>query len=160
MSRNRASPLGRSRGPASARWTSGHVADRLHSMAIHLLRRVRREDDRSGLSSPRLSALSVIVFAGPVTLSRLAAAEQVRPPTMNRVVDALEAAKLVRRNRDPNDGRSSFIEATARGQALLQEGRRRRVEVVTRLIDRLDSVQRRTLQRAVRLIETALATTD
>ena len=57
------------------------IADRLHSAAIHLLRRLRREDATTGLSAPRLSALSVIVFGGPLTLGELANAEQVRPPT-------------------------------------------------------------------------------
>ena len=56
------------------------VADRLHSVAIHLLRRLRREDTASGLSTAQLSALSVLVFVGPQTLSALAATEQVRPP--------------------------------------------------------------------------------
>ena len=41
------------------------IAGRLHSSAIRLLRTLRREDDGSGLSAPRLSALSVIVFGGP-----------------------------------------------------------------------------------------------
>ena len=59
------------------------LADRLHSAAIHLLRRLRREDDASGLGAPQLSALSVIVFAGPITLGALARAEQVRPPTIS-----------------------------------------------------------------------------
>jgi DNA-binding MarR family transcriptional regulator len=119
---------------------------------------VRREDDRSGLSSPRLSALSVIVFAGPVTLGQLAAAEQVRPPTMNRIVDALEAAKLVRRKQDPHDGRVWFIAATPRGEALLHEGRRRRVAVIARLVDGLGPPERRSLKGAVLLLETMLET--
>src|SRR5229473_2111765 len=72
-----------------------HTADRLHSAAIHLLRRLRRQDDASGLTAPRLSALSVIVFSGPLTLGALATAEQVRPPTMTRLVAALEEAGLV-----------------------------------------------------------------
>ena len=65
------------------------VAARLHSASIRLLRTLRREDDGSGLSAPRLSALSVIVFAGPLSLAELAAAEQVTPPTMSRIVEAL-----------------------------------------------------------------------
>jgi len=65
------------------------VADQLHSASIHLLRKLRREDAASGLNAARLSALSVIVFAGPITPGDLAAAEQVRPPTMTRIVDAL-----------------------------------------------------------------------
>src|SRR5215208_7560323 len=76
------------------------LADRLHSAAIHLLRRLRREDDASGLAAPKLSALSVVVHAGPLTLGALAAAEQVRPPTMTRIVAALEAEGLVTREAD------------------------------------------------------------
>jgi len=53
--------------------TALELADRLHSAAIHLLRRLRRQDDASGLPAPQLSALSVIVFGGPITLGDLAA---------------------------------------------------------------------------------------
>src|SRR5688572_17075132 len=90
---------------AAAADDAERTADRLHSAAIHLLRRLRREDAKTGLSAPRLSALSVVVFAGPLTLGELAAAEQVRPPTMTRLVSALEAEGLVTRETDPDDGR-------------------------------------------------------
>src|SRR5437016_4333464 len=103
------------------------LADRLHSAAIHLLRRLRREDDASGLPAPQLSALSVIVFGGPVTLGALAAAEQVRPPTITRLVATLESAGLVQRELDASDRRIVRVKATARGERLLHEGRRRRV---------------------------------
>src|SRR6188508_2981688 len=90
------------------------LADRWHSLAIHLLRRLRREDVKAGLTGPRLSALSVIVFGGPITLGDLAAAEQVRPPTMTRLVRALEHEQLVRREKDPSDGRVVRLLATAK----------------------------------------------
>src|SRR5260370_3291908 len=66
------------------------VADQLHSAAIHLLRRVRLEDDGMGLTAPLASALSAIVFGGPLPIGALARAEQVRPPTISRVVAQLE----------------------------------------------------------------------
>src|SRR5580698_5107405 len=100
------------------------LADQLHSAAIHLLRKLRREDESSGLNAPRLSALSVIVFAGPLSLGDLAGAEQVRPPTMTRLVNALEAQGLVTRHRDETDGRSIRLAATLKGKALLMEGRK------------------------------------
>ena len=66
------------------------IADRLHSAAIHLLRRVRKQDAATGEGPARLSALSVLVFGGgPMTLGQLAQAEQVRPPTMSRIVSGL-----------------------------------------------------------------------
>ena len=71
------------------------VADRLHSTAIHLLRRVRKQDVASGEGPARLSALSVLVFGGAKTLGELAAAEQVKPPTMSRIIAGLARSKLV-----------------------------------------------------------------
>src|SRR5687767_5663203 len=106
------------------------VADRLHSAAIHLLRRVRREDTAIGLPAPQLSALAVIVFRGPLTLGALAEAEQVRPPTMTRIVAALEADGLVKREIDASDRRSARVRATARGEKVLKEGRLRRVRAL------------------------------
>ena len=138
------------RGPAE------RVADRLHSAAIHLLRRLRREDARSGLSAPRLSALSVLVFAGPRTLGELAAAEQVRPPTMTRLVAALEAAGLVAREGDPADGRVTRLRATARGRALLARGRARRVEALARELGTLEPDDLRTLDAALEIVEGVL----
>ncbi len=129
------------------------LADRLHSAAIHLLRRLRPADEASGLSAPRLSALSVIVFAGPITISDLAAAEQVSPPTISRLVKELEQAGLVSRDRDPDDGRVQRIKATAQGRRTLEEGRRRRVAKLADDLSRLPDAERRLLARAADSLE-------
>lgn len=129
------------------------VADRLHSAAIHLLRRLRQEDAGSGLSAPRLSALSVIVFAGPLTLGELAEAEQVRPPTISRLVKQLESDGLVERLPDPRDGRVQRVRATGRGRALLQEGRTRRIATLTGDLAALPPGELVTLARAADLLE-------
>src|SRR2546426_2476921 len=105
------------------------TADRLHSAAIHLLRRLRVRDRESGAGPAQLSALSVLVFGGPRSLGELADAEQVRPPTMSRIVAGLERAGLVKR-RKTEDGRRGRLEASARGTKILQEGRLRRVEAL------------------------------
>lgn len=128
------------------------LADRLHSAAIRLLRRLRRQDEASGLSAPRLSALSVLVFAGPRSLGELAAAEQVRPPTMTRLVAALEAEGLVARAADPADARRVLLAATARGRRLLQAGRARRVEALARGLAVLPAAERALLARAAELL--------
>lgn len=114
------------------------LADALHSAAIHLLRTLRKEDDASGLSAPRLSALSVVVFGGPLTLGQLAAAEQVRPPTMTKIVTGLEKAGLVKRAGDLRDRRLTKIEATTKGQRVLAAGRARRVLLLTDAVKGLD----------------------
>jgi DNA-binding MarR family transcriptional regulator len=129
------------------------AAARLHSSAIRLLRTLRREDDGSGLSAPRLSALSVVVFAGPMSLAALAAAEQVKPPTMSRIVDALVERGLITRIAKPGDRRSVEIEATSEGIQLLDAGRERRVgALVTRLRKLADSEQR-ALARGIEILE-------
>ncbi len=129
------------------------VADRLHSAAIHLLRRLRVEDEQSGLSSPQLSALSVIVFGGPITMGDLAIAEQVRPPTISRLVQYLESEALVKRKRDTDDARVQRVIATAKGKRLLQQGRERRVARLAEQISRLPAAQRRSLVRTVSILE-------
>lgn len=132
------------------------VADRLHSAAIHLLRRVRVEDAATGLTAPRLSALSVIVFGGPLTLGDLAAAEQVRPPTVSRLVRDLESEGLVRVRPGKEDARTRLVEATEKGRKLLHEGRSRRVSRLSRELDALPERDRRTLARAVTILEELL----
>jgi DNA-binding MarR family transcriptional regulator len=129
------------------------VAGRLHSASIRLLRTLRREDDGSGLSAPRLSALSVLVFAGPQSLAALAAAEQVRPPTMSRIVDALVDFGLATREAKPGDRRSVRIEATEAGRALLETGRERRVGALVARLGTLADSERRALARGVEILE-------
>ncbi len=132
---------------------AARAADRLHSAAIHLLRRLRREDDASGLTAPRLSALSVVVFRGPLTLGVLAAAEQVRPPTMTRLIAALEAEGLVVREPDPRDGRGVLVRATAAGQRLLDEGRTRRTSALAGQLAALAPEELATLARAAEILD-------
>jgi DNA-binding MarR family transcriptional regulator len=110
-------------------------------------------DVATGLSGPRASALSVVVFRGPLPIGALAAAEQVRPPTMTRLVAGMERLGLVERARDPADGRVQVIRATAKGRAVLQAGRRRRVEKLVDGLRRLPARERAVLARAAYLID-------
>jgi DNA-binding MarR family transcriptional regulator len=112
------------------------VGDLLHSAAIHLLRRVRVSDRATGIGPAQLSALSVLVFGGPCSLKQLAEAEQVRPPTMSRIVTGLTRSGLVRR-KQTEDRRSMRLEATAKGTKILQEGRQRRVELLAKALETL-----------------------
>jgi DNA-binding MarR family transcriptional regulator len=132
---------------------SQNIADQLHSAAIHLLRKLRKEDEGSGLNAPRLSALSVIVFGGPITLGDLAAAEQVRPPTMTRIVNALEEQGLVLKKQNTNDGRSTLLSATPAGKKLLMEGRARRVQALAKQIAALNHKHRAALQEAAEILK-------
>jgi len=129
------------------------VATRLHSGSIRLLRLLRREDEVAGMSGPRLSALSVIVFAGPLSLAELAAAEQVRAPTMSRIVDALVEAGMVTRTTVASDRRKIRIAATKAGEQLLKAGQQRRVRALAERLGRLAESERRALARGVEIME-------
>lgn len=129
------------------------IADKLHSAAIHLLRRLRAEEPMNELSPTRLSALSVVVFAGPVTLSDLAKAEQVRLPTVSRMVKDLEHEGLVRRMKAQDDARVQRVAATAKGKKLLQEGRDRRIRRLVADLEDLDSAEWQMLGDAVTILE-------
>lgn len=132
------------------------LADRLHSAAIRLLRLVRVQDAATGIAPARLSALSVIVFGGPVSLRELARAEQVRPPTMSRIVDALEADGLACRQINQQDRRAVLIEATDKGAAVLKQGRRRRVKWLASHLSQLGDAELALIDRALQAIQTAL----
>src|SRR5215471_6597966 len=132
------------------------IADHLHSAAIHLLRRVRKQDVATGEGPARLSALSVLVFGGRKTLKQLAAAEQVKPPTMSRIVGGLARSHLVTITTDPADSRRMNIRATAKGARLLQQGRERRIAYLAAHLEELDSEELATLGRAVEILRKVL----
>lgn len=129
------------------------MATRLHAAAVRLLRLLRRQDEATGLTGPRLSALSVLVFGGPMSLAELAAAEQVKAPTMSRLVEALVREGLATREPDPANRRMVSIAATAQGTRLLEAGRRRRVQALTERLGLLADSEQRALARAVELLE-------
>jgi DNA-binding MarR family transcriptional regulator len=132
------------------------VADLLHSAAIHLLRRLRVEDEALGISAPRLSAMSVLVFGGPQRIGALARAEQVEPPTMTRLVDGLVRDGLAVREADPDDARAVRVRATDRGRRMLQRGRRRRVETLRDRLAGLSPAELAALDRGVDVLQRVL----
>ena len=141
------------RGKPEGNTRSVAVADRLHSAAIHLLRGVRRQDREAGVGPARLSALSVLVFRGARTAGELAAEEQVKPPTMTRIVEGLARDGLVARLADGRDRRVVRLEATAKGRRLLDRSRARRIAWLAGRVAQLPERDRRLLGRAARLME-------
>ncbi len=132
------------------------VADRLHSSAIHLLRHARKQDVLAGVGPARLSALSVLVFGGPMALGQLAATEQVKAPTMSRIVAGLKRSGLAKIEIDANDARRIRVSATAKGERLLQEARARRIQLVAETLRGLREGEMETLLRAAELMERVL----
>jgi DNA-binding MarR family transcriptional regulator len=132
------------------------IADRLHAAAIHLLRHLRVEDEALGLSAPRLSALSVLVFAGPTRIGELARVEQVEPPTMTRLVDGLVRDGLVVREADPDDARAVVVRPTPAGRRTLERGRARRLEALAASLRDLSGRDLAALRSGIDVLERVL----
>ena len=132
------------------------LADRLHSLAIHLLRRIRRGDEAAGLSAPRLSALSVVIYRGPISLTELANAEGVTAPTMTRLVQALVKSGLVEKSVNESDNRVVQLRATEAGRRTLEVARAHRLAAMRELLDRLSPEEAVIVARAVNALEPIL----
>jgi len=128
------------------------LADGLHSAAIHLLRQLRVEDRSSGIGPAQLSALSVLVFGGSKSLKQLAEIEQVKPPTMVRIVQGLVEQRLATARADQHDARKLQISATVRGRTVMQRARLRRVEVLARILDEKSTAERSEIAKAVAIL--------
>jgi DNA-binding MarR family transcriptional regulator len=128
------------------------LADALHSAAIHLLRQVRTEDRAAGIGPAQLSALSVLVFGGGMSLKKLAEIEQVKPPTMVRIVQGLVAGGLATRQADRDDARKIRVAATPHGRALMRKARKRRVEALARMLGEKSAAERQEIAKAANIL--------
>jgi DNA-binding MarR family transcriptional regulator len=128
------------------------LAARLAGLSTVLQRHLSRVDAGEGLTRARLSALALLVLGGPHTLGELAAAEHVRPPTMTRLIHAMEADGLVERERNPDDGRSVVLRATPLGVEQLEQGRARQIAPLAEAMSDLDRSERLQLEDAADLL--------
>lgn len=129
------------------------IANRLNSAAIHLLRRISRDDGADGVTGARLSALSVLVYGGPQTVGALARREGVATPTMTRIVDALVRDGIVTRTSVEGDRRQVRLTATEDGRRLMERGRARRIERLAGEVGALRPKQQKILERALATLE-------
>lgn len=129
------------------------TANALHSLSIHLLRRARVADRKSGLSPERLSLLSVLAYAGPQSVNRLAEIESVSPPAISRTVTSLESLGLALRKRSSKDARTVTVYATAKGRRLVEIGRRRRLEHIADELSQLSAGDLAALARVGRILQ-------
>lgn len=125
------------------------LADRLHSVAIHLLRHAREADRSSGLGPARLSALSVLVYGGACTIGELASAEQVTPPTMTRIVQGLESDGLAKREVSAQDARAFIVRATPKGRQALLRARDARLKRIQDLLASASAADLEMLEQAL-----------
>ena len=138
---------------AKSAFDAAKLATRLHFAAIHLLRRLKRADEGLELSTAELSTIATLVNRGAMTMTELAEADRVRPPTMTRRVQRLERDGYALRESSPSDGRLSVIRHTTRGWLALEEAAERRALELSRALGELDSHELEVLEKAAGIIE-------
>jgi DNA-binding MarR family transcriptional regulator len=129
------------------------LASVLRIGVTRLSRRMRSERSSEGLTVSQLSVLGIIEREGPRSPTQLAAAERVQPPSMTRLITALEELGLVRRQPHETDRRQCVLALTDRGRDLLAEDRHRKQAWLAYRLSELSAAERDTLSRAVPLIE-------
>jgi len=134
------------------RTRSTELASQLR-FAVMRLSRLLRQHAPEDITPSQLSALSVIVRGGRMTLSQLAEAERVRPPTITRVCDSLEDKGLATRVPSEDDRRVAFVEPTPEGRALVETIRRRRDLYLANRLQTFSADERALLEQAAGLLE-------
>ena len=141
--------------PAADLRSDAALASALRPAVMRLARRLRqmRDDDDLDLGSNQLSAMAVLLNSGDLTMGELAAAEKMQPPSMTRIVNALEERGLVARAADPRDRRASRVSLTGSGRQILLANRRRRDQWLAKRLAELDPAEREVLRESVRILE-------
>ena len=122
-------------------------------LAIHrLTRRMRQQHAPSDLTLTQISAMAILWREGPMTAGELAAKEQVRPPSITRVVDSLERESLVRRTDSPTDGRQVLVRLTGLGNRRIEEYVKEREAWLAQQLTALSNEDREILAKAAVLL--------
>ena len=130
------------------------LANALRPAVLRLARRLRQvRDDSHDLGSNQLSAMSVLLGSGELTMGELAAQELMQPPSMTRIVNGLEQRGLVTRTPDPHDRRSARVSLTEEGRQILLANRRRRDQWLAVRLAELEPDERDLLRRCIPLLE-------
>jgi DNA-binding MarR family transcriptional regulator len=133
------------------------TAAALRSATARLSRRLRAEAGQSEYTGSQIAVIRRLLESGPATTSELARAEGMRPQSMSATIAALEAADIVGRRPDPDDGRATQVFVTAEAERSILDGRTAKQEWLARtMAERLTPVEQRTLADAVALLDRLL----
>ena len=137
---------------------TAELAARLRLAVARVHRRSRQAvpTDGDDLTASRFAALVSVEQFGPLTLGELAAMEQVQPPSMTRIVAALEEHGFVTREVDPSDRRIARVAITPVGRSMLAVNRTRRTAFLAQRVERFTPAERAQLAAAIPLLERLL----
>lgn len=133
--------------------TDAALASELRTSVMRLARRLRRMRTDTSLSLGQLAALGTLDRHGPLTPGQLAEHERVQPPSMTRIVKALETEGYVARCAHETDGRQVVVSVTDAGRKLLKEDRRQREAWLAQRLRDLTPHDREVLHQAAEVLE-------
>jgi DNA-binding MarR family transcriptional regulator len=135
------------------------LASALRSSTLRLSRQIRRQRvDSHDLTANQLGVLGALGKHDAMTIGELAAHEQVKPPSMTRIVSNMEEAGLVARRPHETDKRQIVVELTDAAHHLLRANRRRRDEWLQNKLKKLTPEERDILRKAAPVLERLAAT--
>jgi DNA-binding MarR family transcriptional regulator len=139
--------------PATTRLTDAELASVVRLSVLRTARRLRSQRVNTEITLSQVSALVTVRKSGPMSAGEVAAAEQVQPPSMTKILASLEAAGLIDRTAHPEDRRQSIISITAAGQQLLEDEARVRDEWLAVKLSDLSDEDRDKLLQAVDVLD-------
>ncbi len=131
---------------------SVNFASELILACLRLVRRVRASDNAARMTPTQASALAVIIYIGKIKISDLAEYEHVTKASISVTVGQLEKLRFVKRQQNVSDKRVSFLTATPTGKKVFEAGQKRHSSVLFREISKLSDADRRTLQKATKIL--------
>ena len=123
------------------------------ALAVARLNRRMRRERRSELTPTQLSVLGAVALLGPATPGAIAAHEQVKPPSVTRILNQLTDSGYIRRVAHPEDGRQVLVEISAGGHSWLEQERKRRDAWLHEQLQKLHADERELLRAAAPVLK-------
>lgn len=138
--------------------TDAGLASSLRMSVMRLARRLRVERSGDDLTLNQLAVIGTLHRCGPLTAGELASIENVKPPSMTRIVDKLVESELVTRRPHPTDGRQVVVELTAGARIVIENDRRRRDAWLAQRLGELGPDEREMLRRVAPILDELVGT--
>lgn len=138
---------------APVKSTIAELAALLRPSLLKLTRIIRNQRVDMSVSLTQLSALGTLSKHGPMSAGELAGCEKVQPPSMTKVLAALEERGLVKRETHPTDRRQVILGITDAGKELLASERRSRDAFLAHRLAQLNPEERALLRNVIPVLD-------
>jgi DNA-binding MarR family transcriptional regulator len=133
--------------------SDAELASAIRLSITRTARKLRAQRVNQAITLSQLSALATVSKFGPLSAGEVAAAEQMQPPSMTKILAALETAGLIDRAPHPEDRRQSVISISVEGEQLLEDEGRARDEWLAQRLAEISEVDRSRLLQAMDVLD-------